>query len=197
MEEKGRNRMSEHRAGIGYVRHLREIPRIADKEPAPHFDRPLTIWQGPVFRNLNKLSSNPQWAFNFLQCFVPIRDQAITLLQALLANGVVHLGGEYQHLQDHWFDDQKGWWPGERVEEKMTLALEDAFIKVNNTGLPLQCYWLIYDPYAHLSAEDRVFFRISDPVKSLSAHGQGTYQDNGFYSILFEFCAPALESWIS
>jgi hypothetical protein len=181
-------------AGISFVRYLGNISPA--KEPAPHFDPPLTIWQGPVFRRLNKLSADLQWSYHFLQSFVPIKDQAITLLQALLANGVVHLGGEHDHLRDHWFNDKNGWWPGQHVEKKMTRALEVAFTKVNNTGLPLQCYWLIYDPYVSPRVVDRVFFRISDPVRSFSDHDLGTYQDNGFYSILFQFCTPALPSWI-
>jgi hypothetical protein len=176
------------------VRHLETVS--VKKEPHPHFDPPLTIWQGPLFRNLNKLSSNPQAAYNFLQSFLPIKDGALTLLDVFLAHGLVHMGGEYQHLRDHWFcDAQSGWWPGQHVEEKMRDALEEAFTRVITTGLPLQCYWVIYDRFKENKDQNEVFIRISNPVKPPAAYEAGTYQDHGFYSILFQVFTPVSCKW--
>lgn len=171
----------------GRVRILEQV--IVGKDRNPHADPPITVWQGPVFRRLAQVSAQPDTCRNFLLGFEAIRDQNLSLLQLLLAHGVATIP-DYLHLKEHWFNDATGWWRGQRAEQVMTDGLQGAFEAANASGLPLQCYWIIYDLPSPPPAQ-HVFTRLMLPPRPQC----GTYQDAGYYSILFQFCTPPVPGW--
>jgi hypothetical protein len=184
--------MANARGESGLVRTLSHVDPTA-KERNPHADPHITVWEGPVFRRLAQVSAHPGTCRNFLAGFEGIRDQNYTLPELLLAHGVATIT-DYLHLKEHWFDDDKGWWPGRKVEEVMKDGLQAAFKAANTSGLPLQCYWIIYGPTGNSSRDDPklpVFTRLADPPRP----DHGTYLDAGYYSILFQFCTPWSSSW--
>lgn len=101
-------------------------------------------------RRLAQVSAQPDTCWNFLLGFAVIRDQHLTLLQLLLAHGVATIP-DYLHLQEHWFDDAKGWWPGQHAEQVMAEPTASAVAGFMSEGRKV-----VWMP-AHACQHEKVF----------------------------------------
>lgn len=155
-----------------------------EKDGNPHSDPLFTVLQGPVFRRLGWASAQPHLCHGVYKGLEAIRQDVLKLAQLLVAYDIATMD-DYYHLTEHWFDNEHGWWPRQHVERVMTTGLLEAFRAATNTGLPVQCYWVIYDPPAR-SPQQQVLTRVSVPAR----RAEGSLQDDGHYAILFQLFTP-------
>ena len=82
--------------------------------------------------------------------------------------GMITTDAEARHLEEDWLDDEKGYWPGEPVEEILREAWCTANELVRDLDLPLDAYWVCgskhFEASVSISADQITLMLHTPPV---------------------------------
>jgi hypothetical protein len=107
---------------------------------------PEVLAKGPILINLDRVLSNRS---KRARLKTALRNPALSLEEIAATHEIALTQEERDHLQQHWFgenDNGGEWWPGAQpVSRILRPALSALIQKLDETGLPADCYW-VCDP---------------------------------------------------